>query len=373
MCICICLTYVLYASLTLSSSLFRFFYYALSENRNTCFVFNSITKYIENMTITEFNLIEASIKEINDQINRLSRHIKHQYYIFLFVLSSIAYSIVFILIYLVIVIIQVNSVFKDDDAAIRFLASKEKLSMMVLERTEQSWQILSQFVNDKAALESLKIDPNTTVGISMQPSKFNLNESENNSNKSIMTNTPNTTRTNTPNITRTNTPNTTRTNTPNTTRTSTPNSTVNNSNNNENPDLKITTSASSCVEKSNNLLLSPSNTPSLSLQKTEGSPGVPAAAAPNPSLMMLPKAELTGLNPINNDNLLNNHFVAELSPEIEKFIKQKRNLRKNDELNINCQFITDFENINNIDKNNSNLIIFEPFFKVIKCYSNCNI
>ena len=295
MCICICLTYVLYASLTLSSSLFRFFYYALSENRNTCFVFNSITKYIENMTITEFNLIEASIKEINDQINRLSRHIKHQYYIFLFVLSSIAYSIVFILIYLVIVIIQVNSVFKDDDAAIRFLASKEKLSMMVLERTEQSWQILSQFVNDKAALESLKIDPNTTVGISMQPSKFNLNESENNSNKSIMTNTPNTTRTNTPNITRTNTPNTTRTNTPNTTRTSTPNSTVNNSNNNENPDLKITTSASSCVEKSNNLLLSPSNTPSLSLQKTEGSPGVPAAAAPNPSLMMLPRAGRTSV------------------------------------------------------------------------------
>ena len=56
-------------------------------------------------------------------------------------------------------------------------------------------------------------------------------------------------------------------------------------------------------------------------------------------------AELTGINPINDDNLMNNYF-AELTPEIERFITKKRNFRKNDEISINYQFITDIENIN---------------------------
>ena len=41
-------------------------------------------------------------------------------------------------------------------------------------------------------------------------------------------------------------------------------------------------------------------------------------------------AELTGLNPINNENLLNSNLVSELTPEIERFIKQKRKLTKKD-------------------------------------------
>lgn len=57
-------------------------------------------------------------------------------------------------------------------------------------------------------------------------------------------------------------------------------------------------------------------------------------------------AKLTGLNPIDDSDLLNSTFVQELTPEIQKYIKKKKNTSNENELNINCKFITNDQYIN---------------------------
>lgn len=61
-------------------------------------------------------------------------------------------------------------------------------------------------------------------------------------------------------------------------------------------------------------------------------------------------AKLIGLNPIDDCDLLNSTFVQELTPEIQKYIKKKKNTSNENELNINCKFITSNQNINVISE-----------------------
>lgn len=60
-------------------------------------------------------------------------------------------------------------------------------------------------------------------------------------------------------------------------------------------------------------------------------------------------AKLTGLNPVDCSQLLNSNFVQELTPAIQKYIKIKKNTSNANELNINCKFITNDQNINVIN------------------------
>ena len=61
-------------------------------------------------------------------------------------------------------------------------------------------------------------------------------------------------------------------------------------------------------------------------------------------------SQLTGLNPIDDSELMKSNFVAELTPEINKYIKKKKKNVTRDELNINCKFITDNEIMKNINE-----------------------
>ena len=60
-------------------------------------------------------------------------------------------------------------------------------------------------------------------------------------------------------------------------------------------------------------------------------------------------AKLTGLNPVDDSELIKSVFVQELTPEIQKYIKKKKNTSNSNELNINCKFITNDQNINVIN------------------------
>lgn len=283
-------TQISYASKILSDALYKFFYYAIYSPVETCDIIDSITNYIENVTITEFEDIENSIQRINDQIINLDHHIKYRYNATIFFVISILYSIIFILIYIFIIVMQVNSVFKEDDIAIKFLSSKERLSMMISEQTEDSWQLLLQHVNENTALQNIKIDSNTTIGIHLHKS---FNDFESNTANT----TRNNTRTNTPNNTVNNTANnTTNITTNNATNNTTNNSTNNNNNTNtSNSNSKVMGSSSLIInrselkislkdEKPSQLSLSPINSPSTSLESLNG-----------PAPMMLPRMGRTSV------------------------------------------------------------------------------
>ena len=61
-------------------------------------------------------------------------------------------------------------------------------------------------------------------------------------------------------------------------------------------------------------------------------------------------SRLTGLNPIDDGELMSSNFVAKLTPEITKYIKKKKKDIAREELNINCKFISDIENMKTINE-----------------------
>lgn len=59
-------------------------------------------------------------------------------------------------------------------------------------------------------------------------------------------------------------------------------------------------------------------------------------------------AELTGLNPLNDEKLKSSPFVCELTKEIQKQISTKK-MNERNELNINCKLLTNDEHLSIIN------------------------
>ena len=122
----------------------------LKNNQNACQMLQNLSNYLMETPLEIIDHFSQSLNETFINLTKIYNNVIFNYHIEnSFVAASIS-LIVVLLLFLIITYFQVNTVMKRHYHAISYLSSRERLTCMLLEEIEKSWDALSLFLPDNA-------------------------------------------------------------------------------------------------------------------------------------------------------------------------------------------------------------------------------
>lgn len=119
---------------------------AIKNNLSICDVLHSVTNELASQFQIESQHLHESLDQVSTQITSLYDDVSTEYGNRQFYKINIIASCFMIVLYVIVFIIQVNTTYRKNTEAIQYLASKERISALLLQNCIESWDLLYDYI-----------------------------------------------------------------------------------------------------------------------------------------------------------------------------------------------------------------------------------
>ena len=143
-----------------------FMHHTLSLCQDACSALRGMPPYFYDLPIEQMELTRESMTVFLNGLEALETSLRNDNKFKGYLLWSFLFFFFFVFVMAAILCVQLNRIMKNEKEAINFLSSDKRSSLLLMERSEEAWECLNEFLQDSANGTSCLTGLNTPVGTS---------------------------------------------------------------------------------------------------------------------------------------------------------------------------------------------------------------